>query len=56
MKMIVLSPGKPPKLVGTWTVGQALQMAQALAAHIESLQLQTEQPLAPPPVEDDGDD
>lgn len=38
-RKIILEEGKPPDFVGNWTVGEALQMAQQLAAWVERLQV-----------------
>lgn len=51
MKRIILEDGKPPKFDGQWTVGEVLQMAEALARWVQSLAVS-----APPPSTNKTDD
>ena len=37
MRKIILEDGKPPQFMGQWTVGEVLQMADALARWVQSL-------------------
>lgn len=43
-KKITLVPNELPQFDGTWTVGEVLSMAQALAGWVESLQVNQPKP------------
>jgi hypothetical protein len=50
MKQITLIPNQPPVFEGAWEVGEALQMAQLLAASINKMQINQ-----PPVMADNGE-
>lgn len=46
-KKIILGDGRPPTFVGQWTVGEVLQMADALARWTQSLAVNVAPPETP---------
>jgi hypothetical protein len=47
-KRIILQDGNPPQFDGQWTVGEVLQMADALARWVQSLAVNAAPPQEPP--------
>lgn len=43
-KQIIIENGKPPRLVGPWTVGEVRQAAEFLARWIDAQQVSAEPP------------